>query len=269
MITRIKSGHRKMVLLALASAVLLIPVIHLGAQTITPRLDDLILGFRASGGTGQTVNLEVDLGNISNFYDAVAGSTNLLTALSVQDLNDAYGVNWSTRTNLFWGAFATTGRATGTTDGHAPVGTLWATDPGGQPAWQRGSLFAQKDASASLEAVFVPGSAGSLYGATPTTNSSVAADINTSQPGSWSSEDLKTVGTSFGYFNPTIDNGVSNGTVVSELYELQPGSGPGIDLGELVLSPSGLSFIAIPEPSAGVLVAIGLGSIVLLRRRRT
>jgi hypothetical protein len=269
MITRIKSGHRKMVLLALASAALLAPAIRAGAQTITPQLDDLILGFYAPSGTGQTVNLEVDLGNISNFYDAVAGSTNLLTALSVQDINDAYGANWSARTNLFWGAFATTGRANGTPDNHAPVGTLWATDPDGQPAWQRGSVFAQKDASASLEAVFVPGANGSLYGATATSNSSVAADINASQPGSWSSEDRKTVGTSFGYFNPTIDNGVSTGTVVSELYELPPGDGAGTDLGELLLSPSGLSFVAIPEPSAGVLVAIGLGSIVLLRRRRT
>jgi hypothetical protein len=269
MITLIKSGHRKMVLLAIASAALLTPVIHAGAQTITPQLDDLILGFHATGGTGQSVNLEVDLGNISNFYGAATGSTNLLPALALQDLSDAYGASWYTRTNLFWGAVATTGRATGTADDHAPVGTLWATDPDGEPAWNRGSVFAQKTASATLEAVFTPGSAGSLYGATATSNSSVTADITASLPGSWSSEDLKTVGTSFGYFNPTVDNVVSNGPVMSELYELQPGDGAGTDLGELVLSPSGLSFVAIPEPSAGVLVAIGLGSIVLLKRRRT
>jgi hypothetical protein len=268
MITRIKSGHRKMVLLALASAVLLIPVVHIEAQTITPQLDDLILGFRASGGTGQSVNLEVDLGNISNFYGAGVGNTIPLPALTLQDLSDAYGASWYTRTNLYWGAIATTGRAIGTPDSHAPVGTLWATDPDGQPAWQRGSVFAQKTASESLEGVFVPGANGSLYGATATSNSSAAADITASLPGSWSAEDLKTVGTSFGYFNPTVDNVVSNGPVASELYELQPGSGAGTDIGELVLGPSGLSFIAVPEPSAGVLVAIGLGSIVFLRRRR-
>jgi hypothetical protein len=268
MITQIKSGRRMVVLLAVAGAAFLTSVIHSGAQTITPQLDDLILGFHATGGQGQAIDLEVDLGNISNFYDAAVGSTLPLPALSLQDLSDAYGASWSTRTNLFWGAIATTGRANGTSDNHAPVGTLWATDPDGQPAWQRGSVFAQKTASAALEAVFTPGSAGSLYGATATSNSSVAADITASSPGSWSAEDLKTLGTSFGYFNPTIDNVVSNVAVVSELYELQPGSGAGTDLGELELSPSGLSFIAVPEPSAGVLVAVGLGSIVFLRRRR-
>lgn len=55
MITRIKSGHRKMVLLALASAALLAPAIHAGAQTITPQLDDLILGFYATNGDRKSV----------------------------------------------------------------------------------------------------------------------------------------------------------------------------------------------------------------------
>ena len=267
MITPFKRGHRRMVLLALASIAILTPVLRAGAQTITPQLGDLILGFRATGGVGSTLNLEVDLGSISNFYNATGSFA--LPALSLQDLTDAYGANWSTRTDLVWGAVATIGRANGTPDSHAPLGTLWATAPGDQPAWDRHSSSSQKNASSSIESIFVPGSEGTLYGQTPTSNSASAAIITASLAGSWSSGDLKSVGTSFGYFNPTIDGAVSNGPSVLELYELQPGSGAGTELGQLVLTPSDLSFVAVPEPSTVALVAIGVASVVLLRRRRT
>jgi hypothetical protein len=243
-----------------------------GAQTITPQLGDLILGFHATGGVGQALNLEVDLGSISNLYNAAPNSVIPLPELSLQDISDTYGASWSTRTDLFWGAVATTGRGSGTPDGHAPLATLWATDPTGQAAWNRGSTNAQKTASATIETVFVPGANGSLYGATATSNSSAAASIAAALPGSWSSGDLKIGGTSFGYFNPTIDGAVTNGTSVLGLYELQPGgnpgTNPGTDLGQLVLSPSGLSFVAVPEASTGILVALGIGTTLLLRRRR-
>jgi hypothetical protein len=250
-----KRSYRKM-MLALAGVALLSPVGHTTAQTLTPQFDELILGFRATGGQGLTVNLEVDLGNVSQFYNATPGSTISLPALSVQDLANVYGTSWSTRTDLVWGAVATTGRAAGTSDGHAPVGTLWATDPTGQAAWNRGSVFAQKTASPNIEAMIVPGSAGSLYGATPTVNSSESATIDATEAGSWTIQDLKTAGTSFGYWNPTIDDAVTNpasGQAVSALYELQPtnvASIAGTFLGDLVLTPSGLSFQAVPPISA-------------------
>jgi hypothetical protein len=61
----------RMVLLALASVALLTPAVH--AQTISTSLDDLILGFYATGAPGQTLNLEVYLGNMSNFYNGAGG----------------------------------------------------------------------------------------------------------------------------------------------------------------------------------------------------
>ena len=237
-------SHRKMVLLALASVAVLIPAVR--AQTVTTSLDDLILGFYATGAPGQTLNLEVDLGSISNFYNATGSFP--LPALAVQDLVNTYGASWSTRTDLFWGAVSTTGRAAGTADGHAPVGTLWATAPDGATPFNRGSVFAQKAASPNIEAMVVAGAAGSLYGAPSTTNSIYAAVIVNSLAGSWSVQDQKTLGTSFGYFNPTVDNTADipvGGQVVSDLYELQPTNTSGIAgtlLGELVLTQSGLSF---------------------------
>ena len=246
----------RMVLLALASVALLTPAVH--AQTISTSLDDLILGFYATGAPGQTLNLEVYLGNMSNFYNATGSIP--LPALAVQDLVDTYGASWSTRTDLFWGAVSTTGRSTGTADGHAPVGTLWATAPVGAVAFNRGSAFAQKAASANIEEMFVAGAGGSLFGATSTSNSADAAVINAALSGSWTFQDLKTSGTSFGYFNPTVDNTAnipSGGQVVSDLYELQPTNASGVAgtlLGGLILTQSGLSFQAgggIAPPAAG------------------
>ena len=191
-----------------------------------------------NGGTSGSI-----VGNVSNFYGAAAGTTIPLPALAVQDLVDTYGANWSTRTDLVWGAISTTGRASGTSDGHAPKDTLWATAPSGANAWNRGSSSAQGLASGNIEVLYVAGSPGTLLGATPTTNSSSSAVIDATQVGSWSAQDLKSLGQSFSFFNPTIDNAVTN-PAVSQLYELQPGSGPSTLLGDLILTSSGLSFQA-------------------------
>jgi PEP-CTERM motif-containing protein len=260
-------NHRKMVLLAFAGVALLMPAVH--AQTVTTSLGDLVLGFYSTA-QGQTSDLEVDLGSISNFYNATGSFA--LPALSVQDLVDTFGTNWFTSTNLFWGAVSTTGRAAGTADGHAPVGTLWATAPADSFVFNRGSVFAQKAASPSIEALITVGAAGSLDGATSTTNSGFAAVIPNALPGSWTAQDQKSLGTSFGYFDPTVDNTANipvGGQVVSDLYELQPTNAPNVAgtlLGELVLTQGGLSFEAVPEPSTWVLVGFGVGLMTMLRR---
>lgn len=146
------------------------------------------------------------------------------------------------------GAVATTGRAAGTADGHAPVGTLWATQPLIPTPFNRASAFTQKNVSATLEAMIVQGATGALYGAQSTTNSIHAAVISGGLAGSWTAQDFKTAGTSFGYFNPTVDNTGAvplGGKVASVLYELQPTNTSGIagtPLGGLVLTRSNLTF---------------------------
>jgi len=145
MITKTNRNNCKMAVLALASVVLLTPVVHAATATIVPVMDDLILGFRATGAPGQTSNLEVDLGPMSQFYNATPGQVISLPGLSVQDLNNVFGTSWFTRTDLSWGAVATTGRAAGTPDSHAPVYTLWATAPNGNTAFVRKSAATQKE----------------------------------------------------------------------------------------------------------------------------
>ena len=249
----------KRALLALASAALLTPVVH--GATVTPNFGDVILGFRATGNPGQTINLEVDLGPVSQFYGLAPGATLPLSALSVVDLRTTYGTNWYTRPDLYWGAIATAGRASAYTNGvvNVPIGTLWATTPNGAVAWNRGSSFAQKNASATIEAIFSTPGVGSFNGATSTTNSSTAAIIDATRPGSWTYQDSWHAGTSFDYFNPTIDSAVTNiavrGQVLAPIYELQPASTAtnGTLLGNLVLTQNGLSFRAAGSASTATI----------------
>ena len=237
-------SHRKMVLLILASVALLTPAVRAG--TVSAQLDDLILGFRASGGTGAGVNLEVDLGSISNFYNGASSSLNL-SNLVIQDLIDTYGANWASRTDLFWGAAATDGNALPDPNGK-PVSTLWATSVPINSAPLEGNSGNQAGAATKIEGIY-SGSVGSLGGATSTSNSSAAATIANTATGSWSFQE----GTSksFGFFSPKID-GVVGSVGTLNLYELQPAVfpfPPGTLLGTLTLTQSGLSFqVAVQDP---------------------
>ena len=258
-----KLSRRALGLLAFTGLACLTPVGQAATATITPAMADLILGFRATAAPGQTLNLEVDLGPMSQFYNASPGQTISLPELAVADLVATYGASWYTRTDLSWGAVTTTGRAVGTADGHAPVYTLWATAPNGATAFVRKSAATQKNASAAIEAMLVAGSFGTLYGATSTANSPTAAVIDATQAGSWTYQDLKTAGTSFGFFLPTVESAATvpvGGQVVAQLYELQPSSTVGLlstNLGNLILTRTGLSFVAAGGSAAPVIGVSG------------
>ncbi len=255
----------KLGLLALAGAALLTPAVH--AATVSATQEDLILGFRATGGTGSGVNLEVNLGSIANFYNAAPGTTFTLPALAYQDLVETYGANWATRSDLFWGAAAHYSNLDDDPN-LKPATTLWVTDVA-LPAPLRGSDGAQANPGSKIQALYSSGT-GSLNGKTSTANSSSAAVIDKTLAGSWGAQ-IGT-GNSFAYFNPKIDIDV-NSQKSLDLYELQPdidtpGTLPGTKLGTLVLGQNGLSFNVVPEPSTGLLVALSIAFGTLLRRRK-
>ena len=233
------------------SVTLLAPAVR--AQTVSAQQGDLILGFRATGGTGAGVNLEVDLGSVSNFYNATPGSTTPLPVLSSQDLVDAYGADWGTRTDLFWAAAGTDGNTAPDPNGK-PASTLWGTGVPSNAAPLEGTSGLQSPGATKIGAMY-QGSLGSLNGATSTTNSSAAASIANSASGSWSVQE--TSGNSFGFFSPKIDGEVASvGTL--NFYELQPSTNfPRIAatlLGTLTLAQNGLSFqaaVAVSAPVAG------------------
>jgi Ig-like domain-containing protein len=226
--------------------------VSLRAQ-VSANLSDVVLGFRATGGTGQNVNLEVDLGSVAQFQNQPAGTTLSISRLLAADLAAVYGANWATRSDLFWGIVGTTGRISGGPNG-APVATVWATraqDTVGTQSlpWPAGSRDAQFNVSAQIEALLF-GAPASLNGATGGSNA-YSASLNGTVAGSYTYQDTFQPGNSFSYFNPTIDNPVkpaSGTSSVSDLYEVRVGAGTGTYLGTFGLSTSGtLTFSTSPS----------------------
>ncbi len=252
------------------------------AVTITAGANDLILGFYATGGTGATTNVEVDLGNVSQFYSVSSPFT--VTGLNVADLSSAYGANWMNRSDLFWGVAGTTGSATGTTIGGNAIAakTLWAGKTEAtfgiqSTAWARGSTFAQQGPANTIATLY-SGGLGSLNGATATANSSTAALVDNTLAGSWSKQEGNNAA-AFGNFTKNLfDNATpANFGQAADLYELQPGSGAGTYIGSFGLNANGLVFAGnpadtaattVPEPStyAAILGAVTLGFVVVRRR---
>lgn len=225
---------------------------------VQTNLGDLILGFYATGGVGQNVNLEVDLGSVSQFQGKPSGTTLQISALAAADLVATYGANWATRTDLFWGIIGTAGRISAGPNG-APIATLWATNPeltvGSQSTpWTPGSRNAQFLGSSAIEALMFA-APGSLNGASTTNSSVTSSAINSTLAGSYTYQDTSQVGVSFGFFNPSIDNGVkpiSGSYAVSDLYEVRVGTSAGTYLGSFGLSTSGtLIFSTSPSFFSG------------------
>jgi len=267
-------------LLALASAALIATSAE--AQTVTAAFPDVILGFAATGGSGAATNLEVDLGNVSQFYNATPGSTTTLTRLSPADLAAIYGAGWASRSDLTFGLFATDGNLAGTTDGHAPKDTNWLSDPETTPGTLATPLT-RLSAGANAVAITTMGSVVQFLNGSPSTANSAESTAypNAAGNGSYTGEeDFGGTGTFWRSYHVSPDDAVDNivpgGPAISDFYELQPGTNQaGTLLGKFELFQNGtLEFVAtpVPEPSSIGLIGVGFLSLVgmvVLRRRRS
>lgn len=256
------------------------------ASAITASLNDLVLGFSASGGTGSGVNLEVNLGNVSQFYNPSGKIT--LTGLNVGDLVGTYGVSWNTRTDLSWGIVGTTGAAFGTTINSNSIlaSTLWGTKVESTLGVQSTPWTLQVTQSTPAGAIsaLYSGQSGSLVNATATTNSATAAVVDNSLVGSYGKQ-FGTTAAAFGKFNPKASfvnsTDIASGSfVASDLYEIQPGSGNGTFLGTFALSSDGVltyganyAAATVPEPATYTVLlgvaALGYGTWHRRRRLKT
>jgi hypothetical protein len=243
---------------------------------------DLVLGFRNTGaGSGQSSNLEVDLGAFSNF-NLLNGQTITLSGpngLAVQDLVNTYGASWNTNSGLLWSVASTSDSAgvPGLADN-----TLFVTSTG--TAFKRQSSAIQQTASDNI-GNFIQ----SLNFTTATANSTVSSVIDTTNTGTANYTGGITGNGGFpNSYNATTtslmtlnnverNTNITSGFVSLNLYELAPtvsGTANGLLLGTFKLFSDGtLTFTAtaVPEPStwaAGALVALGMVGFTLRRRAR-
>jgi hypothetical protein len=231
------------------------------AVVAAPANNDIFLGFRASGNLGATTSYLVNLGQYSQFRDATPGSTISLGSLGDigADLVAAFGSDWNTRNDLFWGIFGVSNTANP---------TVYASREQSGAAWPALDLTARGTTASSIVSV-LQGTNG-YQGRESTASSTVAVFQPNSSSASSYNRQVATAGTNdFGSLSEWsgIEGNFGNGVAGTTLDLYRIGSLGVTSPGFFSINNSGaLSFTAVPEPSA---VLLGLaGSVLLVTRRR-
>jgi len=261
-------------LLALgAAATLPVP----SAQAASAVNGDILVGFRATSGTGSTKNLVVNLGAATALESATAavdlGNINA-------DLTATYGSGWAARTNLFWGAVGATGSfdAIGTN----PARTVYGSRAGYQ-AWLRANSASQAAVTNKVVALMTAFNGASTAGVTHSNavvqTASTSNSWSSYQPGGTVANSGPVPGISFAFFNPTIEGAFDSGTALVHLYRVKPAAGAEIStasdyLGALVLESTGkllfepatsVSRLSIATPVVTVLQGSTTATVVVRR----
>ena len=217
--------------------------------TTTYSTGDFLLGFREAGNSNSVV---VDIGPITSFttpsvYTIDAGST-----LSAQ-----YGSGWENNSAVFFSLSSTDSSGDLT---NYVTSAQYLTGPNAGPAkvWGRLTTTNSRILSNKINAF------GSEF--TSTGEVEPASDPNAYENympgGTKDSGHAGPANIAYGFFNPTIEGNFSQSTtgVVLDLIELVPGSGPGTNLGDFSLDPTGttLTFTpeVVPEPSSFAAMAM-------------
>lgn len=257
-------------LLALAGMVL----VSATAQAVTTyTADDLVIGFRQAGNAN---SLLVNLGQAFNYRDTTAGFTPIsgLTGLGA-DLASAFGSDWYTTQSggaITWGVVGAVGASAVSgglvTDGARTLyGTRAETTFGTQStAYNRQSTSLQSTPSTAIQTM------GSVFaGQTLSGGYNVGLLQANSTSNSWNSY-LST--TQFGYNGIwNLEGTLSSGSAL-DLFRMATGSGSGSYEGTFTIASDGaVSFGAsppgsVPEPGRFAFLGLGLGGLMLRRRRR-
>ncbi len=260
-------------LAALAAAAILAPTLQ--AATLTYAPGDLLLGVRK---TGDPDSLIINLGPASAFANAV-GTVNLSLGNVAADLDTAFGSGtWASDPIVFWSVSGTTG--TSSTSGSGPVRTIYATRVEAttgtlatpwNTATSQGTVAGKMSTMGNFFAsvVGVPNTSTANSPVTLAQQTSATNSYASYMPGGTATNSGPTPGTSFAYFNPTIE-GKPNQTL--DLFKMvQSAPTAGSYLGSFTLSSTGqVSFVSVtPVPEPGTLLILGLGGVsAALRRRR-
>ncbi len=239
---------------------------------------DILLGFFTSSGTGAGQNLMVNLGAFSQFENNDGATINFSSSI-VADLNDTYGSDWNTRTDIKW---SVTGATFATSVDGVTRNTIFATAVDGAAPIASASDGILASVRSNVSSI------GTAFNAFDTTaNSTVSVVVASSNANSMQARLTTNNSPQFG----AIGQNVTTATTVSDFYALVPTSGgtaptglatdgDGIVfargtnlLGSFALDASGLSFTAsgasaIPEPSTyAALVGAAVLGLAASRRR--
>ena len=250
---------------------------------------DLILGFRATGGTGASTDYLVNLGSDSSF---LTGSSQLTLNVGniAADLSSIFGAGWKTRSDLFWSVSGVQKFAGNTLPNNSMFATNAETTIGAlgtqnSTAWPRVSSFGAGTPALKIQSMatkFTLGTTGAISGTDQieSTNSAFALIQPTSQTNSFASfmpNGINTTGASaYGYFNGTtgIEGNFGSGTAgtVLDLYSLTPGSGASSFIGNFSINDSAqvtYTPTGVPEPTSIAILGAGAAMLGMVRRRRT
>jgi hypothetical protein len=260
--------RNQLVVSACATLALLNVDSQAGPFTYNPQ--DLLVGFRNAAGANDFV---VDIGAASLYYNAAPG-TFAVGGFAGAQLTSAFGSLDGLSFSVF-GDVRTTGNAA------HPQNTLWLTrvwtdsvtpsDP-----WNRASTFSQGNPASRIDGI-ANGAVtySSTIGADPNNNTATAVLI----PKTWNGGGVSytigvgPIGNLGGTFQGSIENTTPAGfsgsglSIRSDLYELNPGTGPGTYLGYFQLNAAGtLTFTAVPEPGAFAFIGMGFAALLILNR---
>jgi len=242
------------------------------ANAATALSGDLLLFFRASGGTGSNTTVVANLGDASALYRDATGNISSVVNLGSL-LTTTYGA-WYTRSDVFWGLTnANSATDAGGLNSDDPFRTsyLSVAEGNGAPtvvsSAQTGlatSLVALRTRYRNETDAVADAGAGPLTLATTLSNT-------------W--EDFNTGSNSFGLGYSVEENFGSASNL--DLYRLlATGGNSGLPSGNAVASLVGtfgidssgvVSFTApaaVPEPSRALFAGVGLGALMLRRRRK-
>lgn len=254
-----------------------ISVAALPANAATFVAGDLLLGFRATGGTGSTSNLVVNLGQADTVYrDATSGIASIADLGAI--LTSTYGSDWATRSDLSWGVVGVRSASSlnSTVDGDPQrTNYLSIAQSAYAPGTQQSAAPTIGTGTARGDVATAINDLGLAYAAASGTTFAV---LNASTANSWTDQVVTDNNFAYGAsVEASSVNGIdATGLDLYRILHTTTGANPsgtigtGSYEGTFTISSSGVvgySVGAVPEPSRALLAACGLGGLLLRRRR--
>jgi len=253
------------------------------AQAVTYNDGDLFLGFRATGGTGASLDYLIDIGQASLYRDATSSFVLNTSGPNIgnigADLTALFGSGWSSRSDVLWEVIGTQKLASGldaTNTLYASKGeTVFGTP---ESAWAARTNSSQGGQTTKIGST---GMAGAYTSGTNTANSPVGVIQNDSDANSYNSFQSNIAGNSnvaFGNYSSAIEGNFGGGPSGTALdlfraTNTTTGSSPHTsDLGFFTADSSGnitFNVASVPEPASLTMLGLGGCFLGLVRRRKS